>query len=176
MEVTKTFLSGVFILHPKAHRDSRGQFAEAFNASILAQHELPFRVDQVNVSMSQEEGTVRGMHWQEDPLGQIKIVRCIAGEVLDVVVDVRPSSSTYGQYYPIWLQEGDLQSVYVPKGCAHGWQAIKKRSEIEYLVSGSWNKEAERGLRPDDPAIQIIWAKTPTCMNPRDMSWPLFKP
>lgn len=174
MELERTNIDGVFILHPVTHRDERGAFTESFNFSALAKHGLTFRVDQVNVSMSMEAGTVRGMHWQESPFGQQKLVRCVAGEVLDVIVDARPESPTYGQHKSVWLKAGDLQSVYIPHGCAHGWQAIRSFSEIEYLVSGAWNKEAERGFRPEDPGLAIIWPKPVRAVHKRDASWPLF--
>ncbi len=175
MLVEPTRIAGVSIIHPEVHRDARGFFAEAFNFSEFAKKNLTFRVDQTNVSMSTMAGTVRGMHWQEPPFGQIKLVRCIQGEVLDVVIDVRPDSPTYGGYIPVFLKADDMVSVYIPHGCAHGWQALQDFSKIEYLVSGSWNKEAERGLRPDDPEIGILWPKIPSHMNPRDSSWPLFQ-
>lgn len=174
MLVEPTRIAGVFILHPEVHKDARGFFSEAFNFSKLAEKGLTFRIDQSNVSMSTVAGTVRGMHWQDSPFAQAKIVRCIQGEALDVVVDVRPESPTYGGYIPVWLKADELVSVYVPHGCAHGWQAIKDFSKIEYLVSGPWNKAAERGVRPDDPELGIIWPKPPAHLNPRDLAWPPF--
>jgi dTDP-4-dehydrorhamnose 3,5-epimerase len=175
MLVEPTRIAGVLIIHPEVHRDPRGFFSEAFNFTEFAKKNLTFRVDQTNVSMSTQAGTVRGMHWQDSPFGQIKLVRCIQGEALDVVVDVRPESPTYGDYILVSLKADELVSVYIPHGCAHGWQALQDFSKIEYLVSGPWNKEAERGLRPDDPELGIVWPKPPVNLNPRDLAWLAFK-
>ena len=173
--IEKTHLEDLVIIHLQAHRDSRGSFHEAFNFHELAQHRRTIRIDQVNVSMSIEAGTVRGMHWQDVPFAQTKIVRCTHGEIQDVVVDVRPESPTYGQYKSIWMKAEDLQAVFIPHGFAHGWQALKDCSQIEYFTSGLWNKEAERGLQPEDPDVAITWAKPVVNLNPRDASWPLFR-
>lgn len=175
MEIEQTHLKDLSIIHLEDFKDSRGSFYEAFNFNKLSELGHTFRLDQVNVSMSREMGTVRGMHWQEVPFGQIKMVRCIQGEILDVVVDIRPESPTYLKYKSIWMKGNDLQLVYVPHGFAHGWQAIKDFSQIEYFVSGNWEKSAERGIQPEDPAVGIIWPKPVVNVHPRDASWPLLK-
>jgi dTDP-4-dehydrorhamnose 3,5-epimerase len=173
--VEKTHLKDLVIIHNQAYRDSRGSFHEAYNFMELVEYHRPIRIDQVNVSMSIDAGTVRGMHWQEEPFGQTKIVRCIHGEIQDVVVDLRRDSPTYGQHKSIYMKADDLQAVFIPPGFAHGWQAVKECSQIEYFVNGPWKKEAERGLQPEDPDVGITWAQPVVNLNPRDASWPLFK-
>lgn len=176
MKFEETKLPGVFLVTPEERRDGRGMFAETFNLTEFGNHGLSFFVDQVNVSASMKAGTVRGLHWQEAPDGQVKLVRCLMGEIRDVVVDVRPESPSYGKHVSIWLQAGDLQSVYVPKGCAHGWQALRDYCQTQYLVGGPWRKDAERGLRPDDPGLGIVWPLPVANLNDRDAGWPLFVP
>lgn len=175
MRVYPSKIDGVVLLEPDPHRDDRGFFCEAFNHSRLAQHGIDFPVEQVNVSMSLRAGTVRGMHYQADPDGQQKLVRCLSGEILDAVVDLRPGSPTYLKHVTFKLHAGDFKTVYVPLGCAHGYQALKDFSEIQYLVSGPWKREAERGVQPADPRIGVKWLLPVSGLNPRDAAWPLLE-
>jgi dTDP-4-dehydrorhamnose 3,5-epimerase len=174
MVLSPTKVYRVMLVEPAPHRDDRGVFTELWNKEIFAGNGIFFSPDQVNNSLSLKAGTVRGLHYQEEPDGQEKIVRCSAGEILDVVVDVRPQSPTYRKHVAVKLSAGDLKSVYIPRGCAHGWQALKDFSEIEYLVTGPWKKAAERGLRPTDPAIGIKWPLPVIGLNSRDAEWELL--
>lgn len=175
MLVVRSNIDDVVAIQPEPHRDDRGFFCEAFNRSRLAEHGIDFQVEQVNVSMSLRAGTVRGMHYQADPDGQKKLVRCLSGEIVDVIVDLRPDSRTYLRHAAFKLTAGDFKMVYVPLGCAHGYQALKDFSEIQYLVSGPWKKDAERGVQPGDPRIGIKWPLRVGGLNPRDASWPLLE-
>lgn len=175
MILRETEIKGAYVLGPKLHVEPRGLFYESFNEKTLSSFGLPFRVDQVNVSISFRKGTIRGMHWQEKPFGQTKIVQCTAGRVLDVLVDVRPDSPSYKKHVAIELNRSNRLSVYVPEGVAHGWQALEHVSEIAYFVQGFWSKEHERGIRPDDPAAAIVWPLEPVSVCERDRTWPLFK-
>jgi dTDP-4-dehydrorhamnose 3,5-epimerase len=168
-------LSGVVLVEPEAYRDDRGVFSEVYNKARLAEHGIFFPAEQVNVSMSLRAGTVRGLHYQEEPYGQQKLVRCLAGEVFDIVVDLRPESNTYRKYVSFKLAEGSFSSVLVPVGCAHGYQALKDFSEVQYLVSAPWNKAAERGVHPEDPAVGIKWPMPVMNLHPRDAAWPFLK-
>lgn len=168
-------IDGVVLVEPDAHRDDRGVFCEVYNKTKLSQAEIFFPVEQVNVAMSLRAGTVRGLHFQEEPHGQQKLVRCLTGEIFDVVVDMRPDSPTYRKYVGFKLGSGDFRSVYVPIGCAHGYQALKDFSEIQYLCSGPWKKEAERGVRPTDQAVGIKWPLPVAGLNQRDAEWPLLE-
>lgn len=168
-------LAGVFLIEPAVHRDDRGVFCEVYNQARLAEQGIFFPVEQVNVSMSLRAGTVRGLHYQAEPDAQQKLVRCLAGEVFDVVVDLRPDSPTYRKYAGFKLTPGTFSSVLVPVGCAHGYQALKDFSEIQYLVSAPWNKSAERGVRADDAAVGIKWPLPVAVLNERDSTWPLLE-
>lgn len=171
MNLKASKMSGVFLVEPQVHRDERGAFSEIFNKGRLAENALFFPVEQVNVSLSLQAGTVRGMHYQEEPHAQQKLVRCISGEIFDVVVDLRPDSKTYRKHVWFKLSGNSYASVYVPVGCAHGYQALKDHSEIEYLVSAPWNKEAERGVHPQDPVVGVKWPLPVIHLHPRDASW-----
>jgi dTDP-4-dehydrorhamnose 3,5-epimerase len=174
MILKESKIHGVYLMEPEVHRDDRGAFCEVFNLLNLDMEGLYFPVEQVNVSMSLRQGTVRGLHYQENPHGQKKIVRCLAGEIFDVVVDLRPESPTYRKWVGFKLTSADWKSVLVPTGCAHGYQALKDFSEIQYLVSQPWKKEAERGVRPEDPGIGVKWPMPVCALNRRDAEWPLL--
>jgi dTDP-4-dehydrorhamnose 3,5-epimerase len=175
MKIQKTPLHGLLLIEDEPRCDSRGSFLELFTTRAFIDLGLEFDIKQVNSSKSLEAGTVRGMHWQEYPKGQTKLVRCTAGAVLDVVVDVRPLSPTYGQHYSLSLSAGDGKALYVPKGLAHGWQALRDDSEIMYIVGGcGWEPASERGVRPMDQALKIQWRWPLVTVSERDSSWPLF--
>lgn len=175
MILTLSKLGGVLLIEPEAHRDDRGVFSEVYNKARFSAQGIYFQVEQVNVSMSLRAGTVRGLHYQEEPHAQQKIVRCLAGEVFDVVVDLRPESRTYRKHVSFKLTAGSFSSVFVPVGCAHGYQALKDFAEIQYLVDAPWNKDAERGIHPEDPALGIKWPLPVMNLHPRDAAWPLLK-
>jgi dTDP-4-dehydrorhamnose 3,5-epimerase len=167
-------MAGVYLIEAEPHRDDRGVFCELYNKAKLAENGIFFPVEQVNVSVSHRAGTVRGLHYQEEPYGQQKLVRCLSGEILDVIVDLRPESRTYRKNVWFKLSGDSFTSVLVPVGCAHGYQALKDFSELQYLVSAPWKKEAERGVQPEDPAVGIRWMLPVTGLNQRDASWPLL--
>lgn len=176
MNFTKTKIPGVYVVEMELRVDERGIFAEAYNSAHFDRAGIPFAVSQMNISVSARRGTVRGMHWQEEPFGQAKLVRCIKGHAWDVVVDVRVDSATFGDHVAIDLTPENRRAALVPKGCAHGWQALVGDSEIEYLVDGLWSKPHERGLRPDDPRVGIRWPAPPVFVSERDRTWPDLAP
>lgn len=174
MIVRQTCLAGVFIVELAPRTDDRGTFTETYNGKALLDAGVDLVVDQVNVSRSAKRGTVRGMHWQESPFGQKKFVRALRGAAYDVIVDVRPGSKTYGEWISVELFPESWRSVFIPQGCAHGWQALEDDSEIEYCTEGLWRKEAERGLSPFDKAVGIKWVTEARNVAPRDRDWPSF--
>jgi dTDP-4-dehydrorhamnose 3,5-epimerase len=167
----KTNLQSVLILEMDLRHDHRGWFSEGWNTKSAN-----LRVDQVNFSTSLLKGTFRGLHYQEDPHGQIKVVFCVRGKVEDVVVDVRKDSPTYLKSVKVELEPDNGRAVFIPKGFAHGWLALEPRSEIVYLVEGVWNQESERGLRYDDPAIDLSFPMPVKVISSRDANWPLVSP
>jgi dTDP-4-dehydrorhamnose 3,5-epimerase len=172
MNFETTRLGGLYVVEFEPRADSRGAFAEAWNAKAWISAGMPFRVDQVNISSSTHKGTVRGMHWQEAPHGQKKIVRCVKGAAFDVAVDVRPGSPTYGEWAGIELHESGQKALFVPEGFAHGWQALENGSAIEYLTEGFWNKDSERGVSPINRKVSVQWPARVAHVIDRDLSWP----
>lgn len=175
MKIQKTPIHGLLVIEDEPRSDHRGSFTEIFTTRAFIGFDLEFDVKQVNSSKSLKSGTVRGMHWQTYPKGQTKLVRCISGKVWDAIVDIRPHSETYRQHYGIVLSPGDGKSLYIPRGLAHGWQALEDNSEIVYIVGGcGWEPASERGVRPLDPKLKIAWPIAPPTVCERDSAWPLF--
>jgi len=167
----KTNLEGLLLLEMELCHDHRGWFSEGWNAK-----NSNFRVDQVNFSTSPLKGTFRGLHYQADPHGQVKIVFCVRGKVEDVVVDIRSDSPTYLRSVKVELAPDNGRAVFIPKGFAHGWLSMEPYSQIIYLVEGPWNKESERGLRYDDPAIDLSLPAPVKVISSRDAQWPVIIP
>lgn len=170
MILHKTALEGLLRLDLDVHRDGRGSFAEAWNS-----RDSSFKIHQVNFSMSAIKGTFRGLHYQ-DPNPQTKIVFAVRGAVLDVVVDVRRDSPTYLRSASFELTPDNGIGVYVPAGFAHGWLSLEDRSQICYLVEGSWSKPDEKGIRYDDPALDLKLPAPVRVVAPRDAQWPAVTP
>ena len=175
MKFTETPLKGAFIVELEKRGDDRGFFARAFDIEEFKAHGLNPTVLQMNMSGSTHKGTLRGLHYQADPMGETKFVRCIRGAVFDVIVDMRPDSPTFKKWYGAELTPDNRKGMYIPVGFAHGHQTLVPNSEIMYAVSQVYSPEHERGLRFDDPAIRILWPLAPTVMSDKDKKWPDFK-
>ncbi len=163
----QTRMKGLLSLEMQVYKDHRGSFGEGFNAK-----EFRIRVDQVNFSTSAEKGTFRGLHYQ-DPNPQTKVVFCVRGSALDVVVDLRPESETYLENLQFVITPANGRGVYVPPGFAHGWMALEDDSQIVYMVEGPWSRPDERGVRHDDPAINLKLPFPVENVAERDQRWPL---
>jgi len=174
MRKIPTPFAGLFLIEPKVFPDDRGHFFETYHEQKLADLGIKERFVQVNQSYS-KAGVLRGMHFQKPPFAQSKIVRCLRGELYDVVVDLRRGSSTYGKWYGVELTEANRMMLYVPYGFAHGFYA-KTDCEMMYMVGGgNWNKESEGGLRYDDPSLAISWpVKSEPVMTPKDLAFGEF--
>jgi len=157
MEVTTTPIPGLLVLHLPRRADERGFFAETFRRSWMEQHGLPAEWVQDNHSQSRARGTVRGLHFQVPPRAQAKLVRVVAGSILDVVVDLRRGSPAYGRHAAFTLSAAGGEQVLVPVGCAHGFCTLEPDTEVLYKVSDYYSPEHDRGLRWDDPALGIAW-------------------
>ncbi|WP_158962007.1 dTDP-4-dehydrorhamnose 3,5-epimerase [Myroides fluvii] len=159
MEVKTTALLGCFIIEPKVFTDSRGYFFESFNQGVFeAITGVTVNFVQDNQSYS-KRGTLRGLHFQEGPFQQAKLVRVIQGEVLDIIVDLRKDSSTYGQHLAIVLNDKEHKQLFVPKGFAHGFLVLSETAIFAYKCDNYYNKEAEGGMLYNDPALAIAWPK-----------------
>lgn len=157
MKFTQLSLPGVWLICPEFHRDSRGYFAETFRADIFAQQTGP---DTVFVQENESEstvGTIRGLHYQVGDAAQAKLVRVVAGSIIDVIVDLRRSSPTFGKHLAVNLNARDGQQLFIPRGFAHGFAVTDTTTRFVYKVDNYWNPEAERTLALDDPALGIEW-------------------
>ncbi len=174
MIFTETDIGGVYLVELEPRRDERGFFARAFCAHEFGAHGLETRWVQANIGHSTRTGTIRGLHYQEPPHAEAKLVRCTAGAVFDVAVDVRPSSPTYLQWYGIELTAVNGLMLYLPEGVAHGYQSLTDEVETYYLVSAPYAPSCERGLRWNDPALAIAWPlPEDPIVSEKDASWPV---
>ena len=154
--------------------DDRGFFARTFCADEFAAAGLPTDFVQQNTSYSALKGTLRGMHFQRVPHGEDKLIRCLRGAIVDIIIDMRPDSPTYKNWQAFDLNEDNKHQLLVPKGFAHGFQTLTDHVEVTYLVSHRYTPNAEGGIRWNDPAFGIDWPLEPTEMSDKDKDWPLF--
>jgi len=156
-----TPLDGAFVVTLERLTDARGSFARTFDAAVFAGHGLEPGVAQCNTSVNRRAGTLRGMHFQRAPHAEAKLVRVTRGAVFDVIIDLRPESRTFSQWFGIELNADNGRSLYVPAGLAHGFQTLVDDSEVLYLMSHHFVPEAAGGVRWDDPAFRIQWPDAP---------------
>jgi dTDP-4-dehydrorhamnose 3,5-epimerase len=167
-----TSLAGAYVLEQTAFRDERGYFARVFCQREFAERGLWTQFVQTNHSLSLRRGTVRGVHYQLPPAGEVKLFRCIRGAVQDVMVDLRQGSPTFLRYHAEVLTEDNLRMVYVPAGFAHGFQALADGTSVTYQASEYHSPGHERGLRFNDPLVGIAWMVTEAIVSPKDRAWP----
>ena len=164
---------GSFLVMPEPHADDRGSFARIWDEAEFAAHGIEIRNVQTNLSTNRQRGTIRGLHWQAEPHGETKFLRCTRGSVYDVAVDLRPDSPTYLRWQGVTLTAAGREMAFVPAGCAHGYQALEDGAEVTYQVSHVYTPSAERGLRWDDPDLGIEWPITEdVIVSPKDAAWP----
>jgi len=174
MIFTPTELRGAYVLDIEPRADARGFFARTWCLRELEAHGLNTIVAQANTAVSPRKGTLRGMHFQEAPYAEVKLVRCTRGAVWDVIVDLRPESSTYRQWLGMELTADNHRMLYVPEGFAHGYQTLSDDTELWYQASQFYAPAAARGVRYDDPALGIRWPLTVTMISDADHGWPLL--
>ena len=173
MEFISTSLSDVVIVRGKRFSDDRGFFSEMYKEKLFLENGIKSFV-QDNMSES-SKGVIRGLHWQEEPFGQGKLVTCIAGRILDVAVDVRPESKTYGMHVAVELDADEPVSLWVPSGFAHGFQALTDKTRVFYKVTNYWHKESERSINPLDEELKIAWPITGHLLSEKDSEAPRFR-
>jgi dTDP-4-dehydrorhamnose 3,5-epimerase len=166
-----TGLAGACVISLERHEDERGFFARSFCSKEFAEHGLNPNIAQCNVSFNPHLGTLRGMHYQAAPYEEAKVVRCIAGAIYDVIVDLREDSLTFLRHFGIRLAARERLMLYVPEGFAHGFITLEEGSEVLYQMSQFYHPEASRGVRWDDPAFNIAWPIQPRLMSDRDRSY-----
>jgi len=172
MRFEATPLEGVWIVHAVKHVDERGFFARTWCTKEFSGLGLKSNLAQCNVSFNLKTGTVRGMHFQEEPHAEAKIVRCTTGAILDVVVDLRPESATFLQHLTISLEAAAHTAVYIPEGFAHGFQTLQDSCEVLYQMSTPFHPQSSRGVRWDDPLLRITWPLPITAISEKDLSFP----
>ena len=174
MHFEPTPIKGAFTIHLSPFTDDRGAFARLYcekDFGIIG-HTRP--IVQINHSLTREKGTVRGIHFQYPPDAEIKIIRCLRGMVFDVLVDLRTDSPTFLKWHAVELSPDSFNMVYIPEGCAHGFQTLEKDSELLYLHTAMYTKGSEGGIRYDDPKISIDWPLSAVNVSGRDKSYPLL--
>lgn len=171
----ETKLHGVFEIQLEPISDQRGFFARSWCQKEFESHGLNSRLVQCNVSLNIRNGTLRGMHYQEAPNEEAKLVRCTAGSIYDVVVDLRSESPTFKDWVAIGLTAEKRNMVYVPEGCAHGFLTLEERSEVLYQMSEFYSQESARGVRWNDPAFRIVWPARVAVISERDQNYPNFE-
>jgi dTDP-4-dehydrorhamnose 3,5-epimerase len=167
-------LVGAYLVELTPHQDDRGSFARIWCREEFSKQGLATDFVQGNASINPEAGTLRGMHYQEPPYAEVKLVRCLRGAIYDVIVDLRPDSSSYLDWYGVELSPAKLEMLYVPEGFGHGFITLKPDSEVNYLVSAAYAPGAGRGVRYDDPVLGIEWPGTVTRISAQDQGWPLL--
>lgn len=167
-------LAKTFLVKPDRLEDDRGFFARTWCAREFAEHGLEPSLSQCSISYSKGRRTLRGLHYQVQPHGEAKLVRCTRGAIFDVVVDLRPASSTYLDHCTAALTAENREALYVPEGCAHGFLTLEDESEVLYQISTDHVAGAASGVRWDDPAFGIAWPAAPDIISDRDRTWPLL--
>lgn len=170
MEFVETPLQGAFVIEPAPLCDERGSFARVFCARTFREHGLCDHFVQTNHTQTQKAGTIRGLHYQLPPVGEAKLLRCVRGEVFDVIVDVRRNSRSFLQWYGVDLSEQNRKMIYVPPGFGHGFQALTDACEVTYQSSAEYTPQQERQVRFDDPRIGIVWKPLAPILSPKDAS------
>ena len=173
MKFTETELIGAWVIDPNPHEDDRGRFMRAWCEREFANNGINFMPVQANMGFSIRKGTIRGLHFQEAPALEAKLVRCTRGTIYDVVLDLRTNSPTYGRWYGAELSAENGRMLYVPEHCAHGYQSLEANTEIYYLTSAIYTSDSVRGVRFDDPAFRIRWPIIATVVSEQDQNWPL---
>ena len=156
------------------HTDQRGFFARAYCHEEFEAHGLKPQVLQCNVSFNRYKGTLRGMHFQAAPFGEAKLVRCTSGSIYDVIIDLRPSSPTFKQYFGVVLSAENRKMLYIPEEFAHGFQTLQDNTEVSYQMSQVFSAPHARGVRWDDPAFGVEWPLGERIIIERDRNYPDF--
>lgn len=175
MDVKETKLIGVYLIEPAVFGDNRGFFMESYNAEKFNSAGLNFNFVQDNHSLSVETGVIRGLHYQLNPKAQTKLVRVVAGAIYDVVVDIRKSSPTFGQWQGVILSAENKRQLLVPKGFAHGFCTLVPNTEVLYKVDEFYSPEHDRGILWNDPALAIDWPTSKPILSDKDRKHPLLK-
>ena len=172
MRFSETPVAGAWLIDLEPINDERGFFARTFCVEEFAAHGLDTSVVQCNMSLTRATGTIRGLHYQVAPAAETKLVRVVRGAVYDVIVDLRAGADL--RCYAVELSAENRRSLFVPEGCAHGFQTLADDTCVEYQMGAAYTPGTDRGVRFDDPRLAIAWPKSITQVSERDRSWPLI--
>ena len=170
----KTKISGVYLIELEKKEDERGFFARDWCQNEYREHGLMPTISQSNIAFSKSKGTVRGLHYQKKPFEENKTIRCIKGEIHVVVIDICPDSNTYLLWQSFSISFNSFNALYVPAGCAHGYQTLNDDCCVFYQNSGFYSPSFEAGIRYDDPMFRFEWPLDVTSISFKDQSWPDF--
>jgi dTDP-4-dehydrorhamnose 3,5-epimerase len=171
MTFTETPIPGAYVIAPNPRGDHRGWFMRTFDRAMFAAHGLCGDWVQLNHSHTAHTGSIRGMHYQKAPAAEVKLVRCVVGRVFDVLVDLRPDSTTYLRWFGTELSAQNQQMLYIPEGCAHGFQTLLPNTELVYCHSTPYSPDHEAGVRFNDPTINITWPLPIADISERDLGF-----
>lgn len=176
MTIEKTPINDLGVIHPTIFEDERGYFFEVYNQVKFKENGINYNFIQDNQSFS-KRGVIRGLHLQINPFAQAKLVRVLEGEILDVAVDLRKDSPTFGQHFSVILSAENKKQLMIPHGFAHGFSVLSKTASVLYKVDQVYHKESERGIRFDDPILNIDWQLNPeeVIISEKDLILPAFK-
>lgn len=176
MQFIETELKGAYIIEPSLSSDERGSFMRTFCRKEFLANGLPQDFVQCNLSCNHKKGTLRGMHYQEAPVEEGKLVRCVRGAIHDVIIDLRPESSTFGKCVGVDLSAENRRAIYIPTGFAHGFITLMDSSDVFYQMSEYYHASAARGYRWNDPFFKIDWPNFSPIISPKDASYLDFVP
>jgi dTDP-4-dehydrorhamnose 3,5-epimerase len=174
MIFTQAPLRGAYLVDVEPWSDERGFFARSYCADEFADAGLGEVMRQCSISHNERKGTLRGLHYQSAPHEEHKLVRCTAGAVFDVIVDIRAASPTFRQWYGVELTADNHRSLFIPPGFAHGFVTLTDHAEMYYMISVAHAPQAGQGFRWNDPAFAIEWPTSPTVLSARDAAYPLM--
>jgi dTDP-4-dehydrorhamnose 3,5-epimerase len=172
VKLTETKLTGIFVIDIEGGEDERGFFSRTWDEKIVTERGLIGHMVQFSASFNHLKGTLRGMHFQKEPYGEAKVVRCTRGAIWDIAVDLRKDSPTYCKWVAVELTADNHRSLYIPPGFAHGFQTLTDATEVSYMMSAYYVPESATGVRYDDPVFKIDWPSKVTLISDKDKSWP----
>ncbi|PIP28406.1 MAG: dTDP-4-dehydrorhamnose 3,5-epimerase [Candidatus Moranbacteria bacterium CG23_combo_of_CG06-09_8_20_14_all_35_22] len=175
MQFQKTKLKDAYIIKPQVFGDHRGFFLESYSKKKFEQEGINTEFVQDNHSRSEKKGTLRGMHFQAPPYAQAKLLRVIKGKILDVIVDLRRGSETFGQWESFELSSENFQILFVPRGFAHGFMTLEDNTEVLYKADNFYEPNSEGGIAWNDPELKINWPIENPILSERDTKWPMLK-
>ncbi len=173
MKFFETNLKGSYIIELEKLEDERGFFTRIWDEEIFQNKELNSRLVQISLSFNKKKGTLRGMHFQEKPFEETKIVRCVKGKIFDVIIDLRSNSKTYKKWISVKLNSNDLKMIYIPEGFAHGFQTLEDNTEVMYQMSNWFSPEHTKGIRWNDQEFNIKWPINEPIISKKDKLYEL---